>query len=63
MGIGYKDYLRSVKLEYAAGLLRTTDLAVTSVAAQSGYGSISNFNREFKAFFKLSPTQMRKKEL
>ena len=63
MGIGYKKYLRSVKLEYAAGLLRTTDLAVTSVAAQSGYGSISNFNREFKAFFKLSPTQMRKKEL
>ena len=60
MGIGYKDYLRCVKLEYAAGLVRTTDLAITSIAAQSGYGSISNFNREFKAFFKLSPTQMRK---
>ena len=59
VGKSFKEYLKCIKLDYAAGLLRTTLLPVTEVASRSGYGSISNFNREFKSFFNISPTQMR----
>ena len=58
-GMSYKNYLRRVKLEYAARLITSTNLSVTEVASESGYASISHFNREFKAFYKCSPMEMR----
>lgn len=61
VGMSYKAYLRHIKLGYAARLMSSTDLTVTEVAAESGYSSLSHFNREFKAFFGLSPLNMRKK--
>ncbi len=60
VGKSYKEYLKSVKLEHAARLLCATDLAVTDVASRSGYGSISNFNRDFKGYFGTSPVKMRR---
>jgi AraC-like DNA-binding protein len=58
-GMSYKNYLRRVKLEYAARLITSTTLSVTEIAAESGYASLSHFGREFKAFYGLSPLEMR----
>ena len=60
MGKSYKTYLREIKLGYAARLLRCTPLSVMEISSESGYASISHFNREFLAFYGVSPTKMRK---
>lgn len=59
MGESYKDYLRKLKLNYAVDLLRHSDLSITQIALDSGYVTQSHFNRDFKAFFGISPRDMR----
>jgi AraC-like DNA-binding protein len=59
-GKTYKEYLREVKLKHALNLLQHTNLSVTAVAMESGYLSISHFNREFFAYYKNTPTHVRK---
>lgn len=60
VGQTYKEYLREVKLQYALKLLKCTSLPVTDVAMESGYSTVSHFNREFKKFYGKSPTKVRK---
>ncbi len=60
-GKSYKEYLKEVKLKYAKNILTTTDFPIIEVATQSGYGSQSHFNREFKSFYGFSPLEMRKR--
>lgn len=60
VGQTYKAYLRELKLQYALKLLKCTSLSVTDVAMESGYSSVSHFNREFKAFYGGSPTELRR---
>jgi len=60
-GMSYKKYLREIKLRYASRLITYTDMPVIRIAAESGYTSVSHFNREFFAFFGETPTNMRKK--
>ncbi|MBO5652721.1 MAG: helix-turn-helix domain-containing protein [Clostridia bacterium] len=61
-GKTYKEFLRERKLRYAARLVLATSLPITRIAQESGYTSLSHFNREFKAHYGLSPLAMRKKE-
>lgn len=60
VGKTYKEYLREVKLQYALKLLKCTTLSITDVAMESGYSTVSHFNREFKNYYKNSPTYLRK---
>ena len=60
-GKTYKSFLREKKLHYAARLVLATPLPVTRIAQESGYNSLSHFNREFKEHYGLSPVAMRKK--
>jgi AraC-like DNA-binding protein len=59
-GKTYKQYLREVKLNYALNLLKRTNLKITVVAIESGYSTVSHFNREFYAYYKKTPTQEKK---
>lgn len=52
-------YLRRLRLEKAAELLRSTSGSVASVAAQCGFGSLVTFHRVFKDAYGLTPAQMR----
>jgi AraC family transcriptional regulator, activator of mtrCDE len=54
------EFVKQVRLQHAASLLRTTDLSVKSVAARTGYASRSHFSRAFRAAFDLDPTHFRK---
>ena len=56
----YKDYLRERKLRYARRLVLATEMPLLQIAEESGYETQSHFNREFKDFFGISPTAMRK---
>lgn len=51
------QFLIELRLEHACQLLLDTDLPIAEIAEQSGFNSISNFNRQFKAQKRVSPSQ------
>lgn len=48
-GVTCYDYLIKQRISYAAALLADPDLPITYIAAQSGFNSLTTFNRVFKA--------------
>ncbi|MCD8190357.1 MAG: AraC family transcriptional regulator [Clostridiales bacterium] len=52
--------LRQHRLRRGAELLRSTSLPIAEVAAQVGYGSVSQFGAAFRQEFGVSPSQYRK---
>lgn len=59
-GIAFKTYVLELRLDYAAGLLESTDLSVLKVCEQSGFVTPVYFSRAFKKHFGLTPTEYRK---
>jgi AraC-like DNA-binding protein len=51
------QYLKSTRLHQARLLMLRHDISVAAAAAQVGYESASQFSREFKRLFGLSPAQ------
>lgn len=54
------NYLRDYRLKRACRLLMDTAITVSEVAALSGYGNLSNFNRQFKTRMHQTPSEYRK---
>ncbi len=59
-GKTYKEYLNTLKLEYSKKLLLSGSLTVTEICYASGFNSLTNFLRAFKAKYGVSPGEMRK---
>lgn len=51
------QYLKKVRLSYARGLIVKNNLRVNEAAAEVGYDNVSQFSREFKRHFKVSPSE------
>lgn len=60
---GFPSYVTSKRLEYARELLSTTDLSVTTIAMDAGFGSSRSFFREFKTAFHMTPNEYRKQHI
>lgn len=60
-GWGFADYLRDLRLERAARLLRETNESVAEVACQTGFSDQSHLQRLFKAKHGISPLAYRKR--
>lgn len=58
-GITFTDYLARVRVEKAKALLQNPHLRVSEIAFETGFESISQFNRSFKRITGKSPTQFR----
>ena len=58
-GVSPLQYLQTRRLLSAKQLLTDTPLAVTQVAALSGFASVRGFNTAFIKHYKLNPTQLR----
>jgi AraC-like DNA-binding protein len=58
-GLGFRAYLRRVRMCRAAELLATTDLPVKEVAHQVGYRDASQFSKAFKRTRGVTPTEAR----
>lgn len=56
------DYIRDMRLERAAKLLRTTAMNITEIIYETGFGSNSHFSKIFKAKYGKTPTEYMKKE-
>lgn len=55
------DYVNSLRLNDAKSLLKDTDLPVSSICMQLGFGSLRSFNRLFAQQEGCSPTAYRKR--
>ena len=58
-GMSFYDYLTKERIQIAETLLLNPQLSVTDVAFQSGFTSISTFNRVFRTMKKCSPREFR----
>jgi len=58
-GTTFTDYLARVRVEKAKNLLQNPHLRVSEIAFETGFDSISQFNRSFKRITGLAPTQFR----
>jgi AraC-like DNA-binding protein len=58
-GACFVEYLNRVRTNKACYLLRETDYQVQDIALECGFGSISNFNKQFRKTEGLSPRDYR----
>lgn len=54
-GAGFVEYLNRTRTNKACYLLRETDYQVHEIAMECGFGSISNFNKQFRKTEGISP--------
>lgn len=57
------EFVRKVKLNYAANLLKTTDLTILEVMYKSGFSNKSYFYKNFSAQYGMSPKSFRNNSL
>lgn len=60
IGQSFKQYLKSLQLNHAANLLRITDMSVNEVCRESGFSALTNFLKDFKLYYGMTPTEYRK---
>ena len=58
-GVPPHRYLLTRRIERATALLRDTDLAITEIAFQTGWGSLGTFGRTFRDVIGESPGELR----
>jgi len=59
LGVTFKEYTDRIRLDYAKNILLHSNLSVTDVCFESGFGDYSNFLRKFKNHFGNSPGKLR----
>ena len=63
MNIPLKQFILRMRLLRARGLLLESDLAISKVAEESGFGSTSQFYAHFSSAYSVSPSKLREKYL
>ena len=59
IGISYSEYLNNLKVNHAKLQLISTDKQINLIAAESGFGALSNFQRVFSDTVGMSPREFR----
>ena len=62
LGIGFIDYINSLRVSLACRMLRHTDRSVTEISAESGFGTLRTFNRAFQKQMGCTPGEYRRKK-
>lgn len=58
----FYEYLNQKRISKAEELLSTTSQSITEIAMNSGFFSLSSFNRTFKALKDCTPSVYRRKK-
>jgi len=56
LGVGFTEYVRKIRMEKAVELLSYPEFKVKEIALMVGYPDVSYFNRVFKKYYKMSPS-------
>jgi AraC-like DNA-binding protein len=59
-GMSLNEYVNLLRLSYAQAMLMKEDVNVIKVAMESGFGSLSAFNKSFRKLAGMSPSDFRK---
>lgn len=59
VGVTPRNYRMHLRLERARWMIEHTDLSVTDVGLECGFGDCSHFSRAFSSRFKTSPSRLR----
>ncbi|EKQ50741.1 MULTISPECIES: helix-turn-helix domain-containing protein [unclassified Clostridium] len=59
LGITCTEYINVYRLDIASKLLNTTDKSITEISFETGFNSVSYFNKLFKEKFKITPKEFR----
>lgn len=57
----FRDFVNACRFERACELLYESDLPLSQVSIESGFGSLRNFNRVFKSYSAMTPQSFRKR--
>jgi AraC-like DNA-binding protein/ligand-binding sensor protein len=58
-GMGFSEFLGRARVQNAKQALANSVLSISEVAAQAGFGSLSQFNRTFRRYVGCSPKEYR----
>ena len=58
--VTFVEYLNSVRIGHACKLLTEKDQNIVEIAYECGYNSLANFNRQFKKYKQMTPTEYRR---
>lgn len=56
----FVEYINSVRIGHACKLLFEKDQTIAEVAYECGYNSLANFNRQFKKYKRINPSQYKR---
>lgn len=56
------EFINSLRLNYAANLIKNTNYSLTHICFEAGFNSSSYFSSCFKQYFNMTPTQYRNSE-
>ena len=60
IGVGFLNYLTSIRMEKARKLLVSTDLPIAEISERAGYGDYRVFTKVFKKAEGITPSQYRR---
>lgn len=60
VGLTFQEYLSFVRLHKAVAALDETDNLISQVAIENGFPSVKAFNKTFKDFYEITPSEYRK---
>ena len=63
MGMSPMEHVNRYRVHRAMNLLRTTSDSIQNIAVRAGYSSLAAFNRNFKQYAGLSPSDWRRSRL
>ena len=63
LGMTFSQYVKKLRMEFAAGLLLNSDMEITNICYESGFSSPQSFSNEFKKIYKLTPSEYRKSKI
>lgn len=61
MGVTFKEYVTNLRMNYASALIINTDMSISDICVEAGFGTRRNFTKEFKRIYFYSPTEYRQK--
>ena len=60
LGMGFNDYINSIRVSAACRLLKHTDHPITQIASMVGFSTLRTFNRAFQKQMKQTPSEYKK---
>jgi AraC-like DNA-binding protein len=58
--VTFVEYLNTVRIGYACKMLADEDQNIVQIAYESGFNNLANFNRQFKRFKNMTPSEYRR---